>query len=359
MIGSFFLIGLKYLNFKKKNRIVDKSNISSEKREKVSQYNVYYGHLHNHSNVSDGKGSPADAYKYARDVAGLDFFSLADHDGFSKRKWNRLKRTAKKYNEEGKFIAFWGFEWSSETYGHVTVINTDDYVSSKDPKANNFKEFASWLSKYEGVAFFNHPGRNDSSGKEFEHFGTMPNDKFVGIELWNKNQAFETYYYNDGYNKNDKNKGYYDEANLKGWKIGAAGAEDNHKATWGTDVEYKLAVLAKDKTKKSIYDSIKDRRFFSTTDKNIGLSFELNNLQMGSVINKGTFDAIIKANDVNMEKFTKVIIYKNGEELYNLPVDAESLDVKQSVKTESGEYYYVKITQKDGDEAISSPIYIN
>ncbi|MCU0662412.1 MAG: M12 family metallo-peptidase [Myxococcota bacterium] len=33
-----------------------------------STYNVYYGMLHNHTNISDGTGTPAAAYKYARDV---------------------------------------------------------------------------------------------------------------------------------------------------------------------------------------------------------------------------------------------------------------------------------------------------
>ena len=43
-------------------------------------YNVYYGQLHSHTRISDGTGSPAQAYEYARDTAGLDFFSIADHD---------------------------------------------------------------------------------------------------------------------------------------------------------------------------------------------------------------------------------------------------------------------------------------
>ena len=124
------------------------------------QYNVYYGHLHNHSSVSNGTGSPDDAYLYARDVAGLDFFGLTDHaEQVSSSEWTTIRNAAETYNEDGVFVTFWGFEWSSSRYGHVTVINTDDYCSSVQLGTNTFDELVSWLATRDGAAFFNHPGR--------------------------------------------------------------------------------------------------------------------------------------------------------------------------------------------------------
>jgi hypothetical protein len=43
-------------------------------------YNVYYGMLHSHTSISDGSGTPSEAYEYARFTAELDFFGIADHD---------------------------------------------------------------------------------------------------------------------------------------------------------------------------------------------------------------------------------------------------------------------------------------
>jgi hypothetical protein len=40
----------------------------------IGGYNVYFGQFHSHTSVSDGKGTPSEAYQYARDTAGLDFF---------------------------------------------------------------------------------------------------------------------------------------------------------------------------------------------------------------------------------------------------------------------------------------------
>ena len=91
---------------------------------------MYYGHLHNHSNVSDGSGTPDDAYNYAKNVAGLDYFSTSNHVGYIvESEWASIKTAAEKYNEDSVFAAFWGFEWSGS--GDVTIINTDDYTVCK------------------------------------------------------------------------------------------------------------------------------------------------------------------------------------------------------------------------------------
>ncbi len=322
-------------------------------------YNTYYGSLHNHCNVSDGTGTPSQAYAYARDTAQLDFFGLADHaEQISSSEWTNIKNTADSYNQDGIFVAFYGFEWSHSTIGHVSVINTTDYCKSTSSSTNTFAELVTWLSSRNGVAFFNHPGRQDSTGVEFNHFTTTPSSKFVGIELWNKNDAFDVYYYNNGYYSNDGNKGYYDEANTYGWKVGAAGAHDNHSASWGTSNDYRLAVLATEKTKAAIYEALQNRRFFSTLDKNVTMSFELNEAQMGAVISAGTYNAVIKVGDGNSELFTEIKLIKNGATIHTWTPNSTNPNITQSITTTSGDYYYIKVKQTDGDEAVSSPIYI-
>jgi predicted metal-dependent phosphoesterase TrpH len=138
-------------------------------------YNVYYGSLHNHTNISDGTGTPSQAYAYARDTAGFDFFGIADHaESISSTEWTTTKNDANSYNQDGTFVAFHGFEWSHSTYGHVAVINTTDYCKSSSSATDTFSELVTWLSARNGIAFFNHPGRQDSTGVEYNHFSTTP-----------------------------------------------------------------------------------------------------------------------------------------------------------------------------------------
>jgi len=324
----------------------------------AAAYNVYYGHLHNHSNVSDGTGTPAQAYAYARDTAGLDFFSLADHDsGISSTEWTTIKSTADTYNSDGSFVALWGFEWSSGgNYGHVTVIGTDDYCSAGSTATDTFTELVTWLDARSGVAFFNHPGREDDLSREFSHFTTAPSDKFVGMELFNKADDFDTYYYNDGYYTNDGSKSFFDEALSRGWDIGAAGGDDNHTATWGTATDYRLAVLATAKTRAAIMEAMQARRMFSTLDKNLTLSFTLAGAEMGSVLDPATHALRIEANDANGETFTTVQLIKNGAVAQTWNPNQAHPIITGNVTASAGDYYYVKVTQQDGDEAISSPI---
>ncbi|MGR0482319.1 MAG: CehA/McbA family metallohydrolase [Candidatus Electronema sp. V4] len=324
----------------------------------AAAYNVYYGHLHNHSNVSDGTGTPAQAYAYARDTAGLDFFSLADHDsGISSTEWTTIKSTADTYNSDGSFVALWGFEWSSGgNYGHVSVIGTDDYCSAGSTATDTFTELVTWLNARSGVAFFNHPGREDGQSREFSHFTTAPSDKFVGMELFNKADDFDTYYYNDGYYTNDGSKSFFDEAISRGWDIGAAGGDDNHSATWGTDTDYRLAVLATAKTRTAIMEAMQARRMFSTLDKNLTLSFTLSSAEMGSVLDPGTHALRIEANDGNNEVFSTVQLIKNGAVAQTWNPNQAHPIITGSVTAAEGDYYYVKVTQQDGGEAISSPI---
>ena len=138
---------------------------------------------------------------------------------------------------------------------------------------------------------------------EFENFTGAFSSKFVGMELWNKSDLFERYYYNSGYAPDvTERSGYFDEALLEGWSIGAAGSEDNHTATWGLS-NNRLAVLAGTNTRASIYDALQARRFYSTLDKNLELSFTVEGLEMGNSVTGGLSTCEVRAADGDGEGF--------------------------------------------------------
>ena len=331
--------------------------IAIKAQPSIGGFYVYYGHLHNHSNVSDGTGTPDEAYSYAKNTGKLDFFSLADHSGaIDATEWQTIKAAADKYNQDSVFTAFYGFEWTENVLGHVTVINPPDYITTASPY-NTFAGLCSWLNENECVAFFNHPGRNNSTGLEFAHFATTPTNKFVGMELWNKTDRFPVYYYTDGYYPNDGGKSWFDEALTRGWMIGAAGSEDNHSGTWGTATSSKLAVLSNANTRTDIYNALKARRFFTTYDKTLALSFKIGENEMGSVITAASNSFSILVSDAEGELVTKVELLKNGAVVQAWEPNTTEINISGTLVTQNGEYYYVRIKQEDNDEAISSPIW--
>lgn len=90
---------------------------------------VLWGDLHGHSSHSDGTGTPRAYYAYARDVAGLDFAVLTDHDHFGVRFldanpeiWEEIQGEVDAFDEPGRFVALLGYEWTSWLYGHRHVV---------------------------------------------------------------------------------------------------------------------------------------------------------------------------------------------------------------------------------------------
>jgi len=365
--------------------------IYAQKTSVSTVYNVYYGQLHSHTYDSDGhtnpprSGTPAEAYAYAK-KAGLDFFSVADHcsypyapdgnpfgdDGLTVDEYNRLKDVANSFNVDGSFVTFWGFEWTSDDTswggpdtllgkGHITIINSLKHCEADQPPTNTLNGLMDWMNNNDSelgggkcIAFFNHPGQY---GYDFDNFLGYFSDKIVGMELWNRSDD----YYDNGSATGPNNSGsWYNNALGKDWYIGASGSGDNHDADWGTLNEWRMAVLAQEKTRESIYDAMKARRFYSTRDQNLVLSFTCNGAQMGSKITAGPLNVVIDAFDGNGEIFSKIYLLKNGKKIQAWKPNSKKPHLTTTVTGTKGDYFYVLVEQF-GElkwRAISSPIFI-
>lgn len=240
----------------------------------------------------------------------------------------------------------------------MIILNATGYSPSTNMAMDTFSEISQWISANNGIGFFNHSGRQNASGEEFSHFTDMPNLNIVGMELWNKSAGFSTYYYNDGYYPNDGTLGYYDEANTRRWKIGASGSEDNHTANWGNASDSRLAVLAKANTRPDLLDAMRKRHFYSTLDKKLALSFTLDSAQMGDSVKAGRLRMSIECFDADNENFSKVTLKKNGITYKSWEVNTQHPIISDTITCAAGEYLYAVVAQADGNEAISSPIYV-
>jgi len=101
---------------------------------------LYFGDLHNHSEVGYARGSLERAFGIAREH--LDFFAFTPHgywhdigtyenniekkwlDGFevTKKRWPEVLRAVRKYDEPGRFAPMAGFEWHSTSLGDYHII---------------------------------------------------------------------------------------------------------------------------------------------------------------------------------------------------------------------------------------------
>lgn len=216
----------------------------------------------------------------------LDFFSIADHCSYpydrlmTPAQYRDTQATANRYTQDGTFVTFWGFEWTSDDTswggpsallgkGHVTVINSPDFCRATDQATNDLNVLVGWLSTRDVVAFMNQPGEYKYG---FDSFDFHRSEKIVGMELRNEN----TDYFASG--------SWCHAALARGWRSGAEGSGDNHAANWGTENECRMAVRVREKTRAAVPAAMEARRFCSTRDRNLPLSFTIRGAKMGSTV---------------------------------------------------------------------------
>ncbi|MHC4994316.1 MAG: DUF3604 domain-containing protein, partial [Planctomycetota bacterium] len=86
---------------------------------------VYWGETHGHSAFAEGQGTPDAFMRFGRDDARLDFLTHSEHDlWMDDFEWGVLVDNTKKFNQEGEFITFLGYEWTQKGIhgGHHNVL---------------------------------------------------------------------------------------------------------------------------------------------------------------------------------------------------------------------------------------------
>ncbi|MAE69986.1 MAG: hypothetical protein CME06_05905 [Gemmatimonadetes bacterium] len=330
-----------------------------------TDYEIYYGYLHSHTNVSfdawqAGSDGPEEAYRYAREEGGLDWFGVSDHAEFIStfvwnNEWKLLKNSADAANDPGTFVALRGFEYSNPLHGHSVVFNTPRFISAFG--APTLRSFYRWLRDQEGaIATFNHPGEYDLFGNEFYHFAYYPkvDPMYIGQERLQAGHDFPVYAIGYG-----GEISYLDEALRAGWHIGPFTAQDNHSNGWGTNDDNRTGVLATELTRDAIIDAISKRRFFASTDTNMELSFKVNGYEMGSVVEAGDIHISVRASDRGGEEISSVRIFRGIDLVHEESVSGTDVYVSLDLSDQqAGTHFYAFVTELDGGQAMSSPIWL-
>jgi hypothetical protein len=92
---------------------------------------IYWGDIHTHSELSDGTGSAAHSFYYARYIACLDVYALTDHGEIMMLglgSFDVVESTANSAYDQGRFVTFQGVEWTDDETGHYTCIFSGDQL---------------------------------------------------------------------------------------------------------------------------------------------------------------------------------------------------------------------------------------
>lgn len=346
--------------------------ICAERRQE--QYTLYWGDLHCHSNRSDGSGSPEELYRYARHVARLDVIVLTDHDHWGYRpldedphEWRRLGKLADRLYEPGSFVTFAGYEWTNWTFGHMQVIfeNTDEAVihSWQRPESDDPQKLWSLLGDRSCITIPHHTG-----GGPVPTFWRFYDPRFVPVMEITSVHGVSERMDHPKVIYSPEESGMAQRALARGYRLGFVGSGDSHDGhpgmpslTGGTSGL--VGIYATSLTRSAILDAIRARRVYATTGSRAVLRFHMGSTPMGgSQTLQGPTEprtlSLVVFGDAPIAEATLVknnrdIAVRKGTDRFM------SLDWTDESPARTGDYYYVRIVQTDGEWIFSSPIWID
>lgn len=239
---------------------------------------LVHADLHNHTAMSDGDGDPELAFASMRD-AGLDVAALTDHttlfaiEGLSRREWDRTGMLADAADDPLQYTALRGFEWSHPLLGHVNVWFTDQFVDLLG--AIGMGQLYDWLTDRDGLASFNHPGREQGRFDNFD-FEAAARAQVVGLEMFNRRDDYLFHGWSDGQSSP------LTACLNAGWRTGLTGVTDEHGTDWGVpEGKGRSGLWVVENTRQAVFEAMQARRFFATRVSGLRLDATANGVRMG------------------------------------------------------------------------------
>ena len=341
-------------------------------------YNLYFGQLHAHTNISDGAGSVTEAFQHASQVDNLDFLAVTDHSnsfdnesdsrvdlgadltGISSE-WAQGHAAAEEVTDED-FVGLYGFEMTwSDGFGHINTFNTPGFESRSNSEFGNKSGATEGYQNYydklvevgSSLSQFNHPGTTFGDFQDFAFYDPQVDQRITLIEVGNGEGAIGSSGYFPSYE-------YYTRALDKGWHVAPTNNQDNHKGNWGDSNTARSVVLASGLTEEGIYDAIRNYRVYATEDNDLSILYALNGNAMGSILSKQENGVTLTAQitDPTDTADMKVeVIVNGGLVIGTQTVTGGSGTVTFHFDSNEYSYYYLRITQADQNIAVTAPVW--
>ena len=342
---------------------------------------ILWGDLQNHSAVSDGTGLPPELFRYARDIAALDVFSLTDHDHWGMlfydqhpELWQEAVAVTERFHRPGRFVTVVGFEWTHWSHGHRHVLDfAPPYalLSSLDARYDTPQGLWQGLAEQGGPALT--LAHHSAGGPVATDWSVPPDPRFEPItEIVSVHGSSEAL---DGpgviYQPVPGN--FVRDALNRGYRLGFVGSSDGHDGHPGlahlaASSGGLAAILSDDLSRQGVYDALMARRAYATNGPRIILRCNFGGYPMGSIIDldstvpppvdgipAGTLLAQVIAPGV----LDHIDVIRSGELLGRLDCEGNrSCSIALPMDDlRPKEYLYVRAVQRDGGAAWSSPFF--
>ena len=339
-----------------------------------SEYNVYFGELHGHTNLSDGSPDIDSYFTHIRDTAKLDFAALTDHDhgGIGKKElfgelWEYIRSKVKEYNDPGSFTTILAYERDSYPWYNNMIVYYGNYdgemLRGETDGEITRKELSQALMR-DDILLVPHDTYSLEAGCDF---ASMPEGLFTPlIEIYARGDCAE--YFGTPYNfeVTQCEGGYFQDALKRGARMGCIAASDDHGLKNGVDLEgfsdirrYPgiTGVLAKENTLSSIFEALKKRRCYGFSGGRVYLDFRIDGHYMGEEYAEENEPCrSIYWNIDGGAEIKYVTLVKNCRDYIKSSRNEQMIfDYKAENATD---VYYLRVEFVDGRCAWSSPVWV-
>jgi len=342
---------------------------------------LLFGDLHRHTDLSvcqTGKdGSMADLYRYAVDVARLDFVAVTDHIQHVKvpspyERW-RTEKMADMYLIPGRLTPLFAYERSQRfPYGHRNIISPTRgqlpiprTEENKPTSANQGYEGENriapptlWqrlLGSNPNQITIPHTSGNKVMGQDWQF--SNPQLEPV-VEIY---QGCRISYEHPG--APDPTKPESDTSKVgsiwmalaKGIHVGFIAASDHVS----THISY-AGVYAREHTREAIVDAMRERRTFASTDT-LGVQFSVGGRPLGSEFAADSATPPpIEVNVLGTAPIKQIDLIKDNQVIYSTHPGQQRVRFEYcDADADSGtSYYYARVIQEDQMMAWGSPVWV-
>ena len=335
--------------------------------------NLYWGDIHAHSKFSDSLGTPEEVLLYARETAKLDFAALTDHDDIgpyvSDEEWEESKRIIASFNHPGRFVTFLGYEYRSSLADMNVYYPGEDGLlfSGKEKRWDSPVKIGPLVTQNGGMIIPHTHFGADWRGYDPKIYRVM--------EIYSQHGSAEYMgcprqipYLNKQLQKGSEGNvnATFQEILAMGLKLGVSAGSDSHSGRPGLSNWSRAArtynggltaVFAEEKTRESIWNALYERHCYATTGPRIYLEFTINGYPMGSELE--AFERNLRVDCIGTGPLSRLEIVKNNQIIHRF--EGSSLHCRFSLEdapARSEDFYYVRVSQADGEMAWSSPIWV-
>lgn len=327
-------------------------------------YNIYFGDLHMHSNISRCSlhygfhcSEIEDKYRICSDLAGLDFAMCTDHDTMNALDWARTCETADFVDNNDSFTAFNGYEWTSSmykdgkpNYGHQNILYPDRGELYKC-RGTGTDSITDLWNKLEGTGALTIPHHTADLVHPFDW--NYYNEKYqTAAEIFNVRGSYE-------YDNCEMYPVNYGRATVSGLSLDSA-LKKGFKLAFTSGGEHEgcgvTMVFARELSRPAIYDALKSRRVYGSSGARVIALFYADNVFMGGAI-KSDKDIILQLDVKADDDIKQIRLMKNSA------IEAEWTELgteaylKYTISAERA-YYYFTVMLRDNEMCWISPIWV-